>query len=83
MADAAEADATTPLLPPPHQQSMDDILLILATNFLLYAALVLISYLVVKLYIESTPENPLFDEDTTYHRVPSTHSGEFLRAVSY
>jgi len=39
------------------------ILFELATNFLLYTALVLITYLVVKLYIESSPENPLFEED--------------------
>ena len=58
------------------------LLFILATNFLLYVALVLITYLVVKLYIESAPENPLFEESTTYERVPATHSGLELTSVT-
>ncbi|CAM9143827.1 unnamed protein product, partial [Discosporangium mesarthrocarpum] len=58
------------------------LLYILATNFLLYVALILITYLVVKLYIESSPENPLFNESTTYDRVPATHSGMELTSVS-
>lgn len=58
------------------------LLFILATNFLLYVALVLITYLVVKLYIQSAPENPLFEEATTYQRVPATHSGLELTSMS-
>lgn len=58
------------------------LLYILATNFLLYVALVLITYLVVKLYIESAPENPLFEEATTYERVPATHSGLELTSMT-
>lgn len=58
------------------------LLFMLATNFLLYVALVLITYLVVKLYIQSAPENPLFEEATTYQRVPATHSGLELTSVS-
>lgn len=58
------------------------LLFILATNFLLYVALVLITYLVVKLYIESAPGNPLFEEATTYERVPATHSGLELTSVT-
>lgn len=58
------------------------LLYILATNFLLYVALVLITYLVVKLYIESAPGNPLFEEATTYNRVPATHSGLELTSMT-
>lgn len=58
------------------------LLFILATNFLLYVALVLITYLVVKLYIESAPGNPLFEEATTYNRVPATHSGLELTSMT-
>ncbi len=58
------------------------LLYILATNFLLYVALVLITYLVVKLYIESAPGNPLFEEATTYNRVPATHSGLELTSLT-
>ncbi|CAM9312547.1 unnamed protein product, partial [Hapterophycus canaliculatus] len=58
------------------------LLFILATNFLLYVALVLITYLVVKLYIESAPGNPLFEEATTYNRVPATHSGLELTSTT-
>jgi hypothetical protein len=57
-----------------------EILYVLATNFLLYAALVLITYLVVKLYVESSPDNPLFDTEVSYGRLPTTASGiDFLR----
>jgi hypothetical protein len=57
-----------------------EILYVLATNFLLYAALVLITYLVVKLYVESSPDNPLFDTEVSYGRLPTTASGiGFLR----
>ncbi|CAM9806303.1 unnamed protein product, partial [Ectocarpus sp. 12 AP-2014] len=58
------------------------LLYVLATNFLLYVALVLITYLVVKLYIESAPGNPLFEEATTYNRVPATHSGLELTSMT-
>ncbi|CAM9173924.1 unnamed protein product, partial [Phaeothamnion confervicola] len=68
--------------PTSYELSAGDLLYVLATNFLLYTALVLITFLVVKLYIESAPENPLFDEDTTYHRIPATHSGLELTSVS-
>lgn len=64
------------------QYDAPTLLFILATNFLLYVALVLITYLVVKLYIQSAPENPLFEEATTYQRVPATHSGLELTSAS-
>ncbi|CAM9425219.1 unnamed protein product [Chrysoparadoxa australica] len=43
-----------------------DLLFQLCTNFLLYVALVLITYLVVKLYLESSPDHPLFQDDATH-----------------
>ncbi len=44
-----------------------DILFTLSTNFLLYFALILIVYLVVKLYIESSPDNVLFRDVYSAH----------------
>ncbi len=45
-----------------HWECAADILFTLSTNFLLYVALILIVYLVVKLYIENTPDTALFHE---------------------
>ncbi len=50
-----------------HWECAPDILFTLSTNFLLYVALILIVYLVVKLYIENAPDNALF------HDVYSSH----------
>ncbi|CAN0314409.1 unnamed protein product, partial [Ectocarpus sp. 12 AP-2014] len=82
----AEAVELPPSLAPPTggdaEYDAPTLLYVLATNFLLYVALVLITYLVVKLYIESAPGNPLFEEATTYNRVPATHSGLELTSMT-
>jgi hypothetical protein len=77
---AAPAAASTAALINGADPDAGEILYVLATNFLLYAALVLITYLVVKLYVESSPDNPLFDTEVSYGRLPTTPSGiDFLR----
>ncbi len=48
-----------------------DILFTLSTNFLLYFALILIVYLVIKLYVEKTPDNILFSDVYATNRTPS------------
>eukprot|EP00904_Undaria_pinnatifida_P007900 jgi/Undpi1/423/HiC_scaffold_1.g00419.m1 len=82
LADPASSTTTTTTHGANSEYDAPTLLFILATNFLLYVALVLITYLVVKLYIESAPGNPLFEEATTYERVPATHSGLELTSVT-